>query len=367
MRDAADGRRHRIHVTARGSRYKNRTAIRPREADKTLETAMTLTRSPAYRLGAMALAAAAMLAVSSVRAEDAYPSKPITIIVGYTTGGANDLLARVVAEKMSTLLKQPVIVENKPGAGSIIGANFVAKAKPDGYTLLMGASGPISFNPSLYKKLPYDPQKDLTPVSLVGTFPLILLTQKSNPDTGSLPNLIAYAKGHPANSNYSASSASFQLISELFKRQTQTKFEYIPYKGSYESVMAVSTGDATMTLVDSGPAMQGVAGGRVRALAVTSPQRTSFLADTPTLKELGIDMNVELWSGLFVPAGTPPAVVGKLEQTVKTIMDDADVRKRVESMSITPASSTSKDFAARIAEEIPFWQKIAQAAGIQPN
>ncbi|AOB33425.1 hypothetical protein AKI39_05070 [Bordetella sp. H567] len=315
----------------------------------------------------MALSAGTVLGASSVHAEDAYPSKPITIIVGYSAGGANDLLARVVGEKMSTLLKQPVIVENKPGAGSIIAANFVAKAKADGYTLLMGASGPISFNPSLYKKLPYDPQKDLTPVSLVGTFPLVLVTQKSNPDTGSLPTLIAYAKDHPGKSNYSASSASFQLITELFKRRTQTAFEYIPYKSSYESVMAVSTGDATMTLADSSPAMQGISSGRVRALAVTSPQRISYMADTPTLKELGIDMTVELWSGLFVPAGTPPAVVGKLEETVKTIMDDGDVRKRVEGMSITPASSTSRDFAQRIAQEIPFWKKIAQDAGIQPN
>ncbi|ARP80400.1 hypothetical protein CAL12_05830 [Bordetella genomosp. 8] len=317
--------------------------------------------------GLRVLALAGMLAATCAHADDTYPSKPITIVVGYSTGGANDLLARVVAEKMSTLLKQPVIVENKPGAGSIIGANFVAKAKPDGYTLLMGASGPISFNPSLYKKLPYDPQKDLTPVSLVGTFPLVLLTQKSNPDTGSLPALVEYAKGHPGKSNYSASSASFQLITELFKRRTDTQFEYIPYKGSYESVMAVSTGDATMTLADSGPAMQGIAGGRVRPLAVTSPSRTAFLPDTPTMKELGIDMNVELWSGLFVPAGTPPAVVRKLEASMKTIMDDADVRKRVEGMSINPVSSTSKAFAARIAEEIPLWQKVAADAGIQPN
>jgi tripartite-type tricarboxylate transporter receptor subunit TctC len=327
---------------------------------------MTPTRSHPRFLGAMALAAA-VLAPASAHAADAYPSKPITIVVGYSTGGANDLLARVVAEKLSSVLKQPVIVENKPGAGSIIGANFVAKAKPDGYTLLMGASGPISFNPSLYKKLPYDPQKDLTPVSLVATFPLILLTQKSNPDTASLPALVEYAKGHPGKSNYSASSASFQLITELFKRQTGTQFEYIPYKGSYESVMAVSTGDATMTLADSGPAMQGVSGGRVRALAVTSAQRTTFLPDAPTLKELGIDMNVELWSGLFVPAGTPPDVTRKLEQSVQKIMADPDVRKRVEGMSITPASSTSKAFEARIAQEIPFWQKIARDAGIQPN
>ena len=230
---------------------------------------MILSLCRARSVGALFLAAAA-LAAPSAHADDTYPSKPISIIVGYSAGGANDLLARLVGEKMSALLKQPVIVENKPGAGSIIGANFVAKAKPDGYTLLMGASGPISFNPALYKKLPYDPQKDLTPVSLVGTFPLVLVTQKSNEETRSLPGLIAYAKAHPGKSNYSASSASFQLITELFKRRTGTQFEYIPYKSSYESVMAVSTGDATITLADSSPAMQGISGGRVLPLAVTS-------------------------------------------------------------------------------------------------
>lgn len=328
---------------------------------------MILTRMIARRLGAAAWVFAALLAAPGARAEEPYPAKPITIIVGYGPGGANDLLARLVAEKMSVLLKQPVIVENKPGAGSIIGANFVAKAKPDGYTLLMGASGPISFNPSLYKKLPYDPQKDLTPVSLLGTFPLVLVTQKSNPDTASLPGLIAYAHAHPGKSNYSASSASFQLITELFKRRTNTQFEYIPYKSSYESVMAVGTGDATISLADTSPAMQGIAGGRVRPVAVTSPQRISFLPDTPTLKELGIDMNVELWSGLFVPAGTPAAVVAKLEQTVGAIIGDGEVRKRIETLSITPVSSTSKAFAARIAEEIPLWKKVAEDAGIQPN
>ncbi|ANN65430.1 Bug family tripartite tricarboxylate transporter substrate binding protein [Bordetella bronchialis] len=327
---------------------------------------MILSLCRARSVGALFLAAAA-LAAPSAHADDTYPSKPISIIVGYSAGGANDLLARLVGEKMSALLKQPVIVENKPGAGSIIGANFVAKAKADGYTLLMGASGPISFNPALYKKLPYDPQKDLTPVSLVGTFPLVLVTQKSNEETRSLPGLIAYAKAHPGKSNYSASSASFQLITELFKRRTGTQFEYIPYKSSYESVMAVSTGDATITLADSSPAMQGISGGRVLPLAVTSPRRIAFLPDTPTLKELGIDMNVELWSGIFVPAGTPAPVVQKLEATLKTVMDDADVRKRVEGMSITPVSSTSKAFAERIAEEIPLWKKVAEDAGIQPN
>jgi tripartite-type tricarboxylate transporter receptor subunit TctC len=318
------------------------------------------------------IAAAAVLAATAglagpVLAQDGFPAKPITIVVGYTAGGANDILARIVAEKMSVALKQPVLVENRPGVASIVGATFVAKARPDGYTLLMGASGPISFNPSLYKSLPYSPEKDLVPVSLVGTFPLVLLTQAANPDTATLKGLVQFAKAHPEKANYSASAASFQLISELFKRRSDTQFLYIPYKGSSESIIAVSAGDATMTLVDSGPAMPAVKGGRVRALAITAAERAPYLPDTPTMKELGIDMNVELWSGLFAPAGTPPAIVKKLEQAVHDAVAAPDVQQRITGLSITPVSSTSQELAARVKSEIRMWQEVATAAGIQPN
>ena len=296
-----------------------------------------------------------------------FPTKPITIIVGYTAGGANDILARILAEKMSADLHQPVIVENRPGVSSIVGAVYVAKAKPDGYTLLLGASGPISFNPSLYKSLPYSPEKDLVPVSLVGTFPLVLLTQTANPDTATLKGLIQYAKAHPDKANYSASAASFQLITELFKRQSDTQFLYIPYKGSSESIIAVTGGDATMTLVDSGPAMPAIKGGRVRALAITSAERSPYMPDVPTMKELGVDMNVELWSGLFAPAGTPPEVVKRLERSVHDAIASPDVQQRIAGLSITPVSSTSEALAARVKKEIRLWQDVATAAGIQPN
>lgn len=319
------------------------------------------------RLGVLALALSCMGGMGAAQAQGDYPSHPITIVVGYSAGGANDILARILAGKMSDILKQSVIVENKPGISSIVGATYVAKAKPDGYTLLMGASGPISFNPALYKSLPYSPDKDLAPISQVGIFPLVLLTQTANKQTATLEGLEAYSKAHPDKSNYSASSASFQLMTELFKKQTGTQFVHIPYKGSMNSINAVGTGDATMTLVDIGPATVGVKGGRVRALAVTSAQRARYLPDVPTMKELGINMEVELWSGLFAPAGTPPAVIQKLARTVHDAMQAPDVRKRIEALSITPTSNTPAEFAALIAKEIPMWKRVAREAGVKPN
>lgn len=319
------------------------------------------------RLGVLALALSCMGGMGAAQAQGDYPSHPITIVVGYSAGGANDILARILAGKMSDILKQSVIVENKPGISSIVGATYVAKAKPDGYTLLMGASGPISFNPALYKSLPYSPDKDLAPISQVGIFPLVLLTQTANKQTATLEGLKAYSKAHPDKSNYSASSASFQLMTELFKKQTGTQFVHIPYKGSMNSINAVGTGDVTMTLVDIGPATVGVKGGRVRALAVTSAQRAQYLPDVPTMKELGINMEVELWSGLFAPAGTPPAVIRKLAQTVHDAMQAPDVRKRITALSITPTSDTPAEFAALIAKEIPMWKRVAREAGVKPN
>jgi tripartite-type tricarboxylate transporter receptor subunit TctC len=311
--------------------------------------------------------AAALLYAGMPLAHADFPDHAITIVVGYTAGGANDILARIMADKLSKELKQSVIVENKPGVASIVGATYVAKAKPDGYTLLMGASGPISFNPSLYKQLPYSPDKDLAPISLVATFPLILLTQNSNPATGTLPGLIDYANKNPKLANYGASAASFQLMTELFKKKTGTQFMYIPYKGSADSVTAVTTGDATIALVDAGPAMAGIQGGRVRPVAVTSAARVSYLPNVPTMKELGIDMQSELWSGLFAPAGTPAPIMAKLQKAVSEAVQSPEVQKRITDLSMTPKSSTSEDFHKQIEAEIALWIGVAKDAGIEPN
>ena len=295
-----------------------------------------------------------------------YPSKPIRIIVGYTPGGANDILARLVGQKMGETFGQQVIVENRPSAGAIIGTDAVAKAAPDGYTLTMGASGPIVFNPSLYAKLPYDAMRDLAPVSMVGSFPLILVVQASGPHR-SVKELAAYSKANSSKSNYSASAASFRLATELLKNKAGISAEHIPYKGSAPAVQAVAAGEVLMTLVDSGPAAGAIKGGLLRGLAVTSLKRMPLLPDIPTMAEQGVDLQLTLWSGLLAPAGTPPAIIQKLQTEVARIVKLPDIRERMLQLGIEPEGSTPEEFARVIATEIPLWMGVAKANNIQPE
>lgn len=316
-------------------------------------------------LGAAVLGCAASAAFAQNPAAG-YPGKPIRIIVGYTPGGANDILARLVGQKMGEAFGQQVIVENRPSTGAIIGTDAVAKAAPDGYTLTMGASGPIVFNPSLYAKLPYDAQRDLAPVSMVGSFPLILVVQASGPHR-SVKELAAYSKANPAKSNYGSSAASFRLVTELLKQKAGISAEHIPYKGSAPAVQAVASGEVLMTLVDSGPAAGAIKGGLLRGLAVTSAKRMPLLPDIPTMAEQGVDLQVTLWSGLLAPAGTPPAIIQKLQAEVARIVKLPDVRERMLQLGIEPEGSTPEEFARVIATEIPLWMGVAKANNILPE
>jgi tripartite-type tricarboxylate transporter receptor subunit TctC len=294
-----------------------------------------------------------------------FPTRPITIVVGYSPGGANDVLARIVAEKLTISLGQPVIVENRPGVAAIVGSSYVAKAKPDGYTLLMGASGPIVFNHVLYAKLPYS-QQDFAPISLVGTFPLVMLTQANNP-AKTMAEMVSYAKQNPDKVNYSAPSASFQLIAELFNGKTGTRFQHIPYKGSADAITAVMTQDVTMTLIDTGPAITALQSGRVKAMAVTSAERLKDLPNVPTMTELGVDISVSFWSGLLAPAGTPPAIVKKIQEEVARVLDLPDVKKRISALAITPVSNTPEQFDKMITQEINAWRQVATEKNIKAN
>jgi tripartite-type tricarboxylate transporter receptor subunit TctC len=303
--------------------------------------------------------------VAPACAQDAYPSRPIRIIVGFAAGGGNDILARLVGQKLSESLGQPVLIENKPGAGSIIAAEFVAKSPPDGYTLFQGASGAMSFNPAVYAKLPYAPLRDFVPVSMVASFPLILIVNPALP-VRSVQELVAYAKANPDKTNYASTSASFQLSMELFKAKTGAPMLHVPYKGANEMAQAVITGDATATLVDTGPVAGHLKGGKVRGLAVTSAQRIPAFPDLPTMAEAGVaDMEVSLWSGLLAPAGTPPAIVKKLQDEVMRIVRLPDVRERMNALAVDPVGNTSEEFGRIIAAEITQWSAVAKAANIK--
>jgi tripartite-type tricarboxylate transporter receptor subunit TctC len=300
---------------------------------------------------------------ASVGAQESYPGKPVRIIVGYSAGGGNDLIVRVMAPRLSEGLGQPIIIENKPGAQAIIACEYVAKASPDGYTLLMGPTGPMAMNPATYSKLPYSPQRDFAPISQIGQFPLIVAVGASLP-VRSVKELIEYAKTNPTKVNYAASAAAFQIATELFKQKTGTEFVHIPYKGSGESVQAVIAGQVTMTIVDPPPVSGPLRAGTARGLAITSAQRHPSWPDLPTLAEQGIDVEVGLWTAFFAPARTPPAIVARLQKEVARVVRLPDVREGLARLGVDPVGGSSEELGRVLARDIERWTAVARAANI---
>ena len=313
-------------------------------------------------------AALGIAAAAPALAQDAsYPNKPIRIVIGLAAGGGIDVITRVIAQKLSEQLGQQVLVENKAGASGIIAAEFVMKAPPDGYTLMMAPSGPMVYNPIMFTKLPYSPLKDFVPISMVASFPLIAVVNTATP-VKTMKELIDYAKANPAIANYAASTAAFQLTTELLNMQSGAGLVNITYKGTNESVAAVIGGDVLMTIADSGPASAALRGGKVRGLAVTAKQRMPAFPDLPTVAEAGFpELETTLWGGLFAPAGTPPAIVKKLEQEVARAVRSADVRERFSTLTVNPVGGTGEELAQTIASEIARWSAVAKKSDIKPN
>jgi tripartite-type tricarboxylate transporter receptor subunit TctC len=295
-----------------------------------------------------------------------YPSKSIRIVVGFPPGGGNDIIARMVGAKMQESWGQPVVIENKPGANSIIAAEFVAKSAADGYTLLVNATGGMSVNPVLYAKLPYDPLKDFVPISMVGSFPLVLVVNPAVP-VNSVSELVAYAKANPGKLNYSAGSTAFQVATEMFKQMTGTDMKHIPYKGSAASITAVISGDVQLTIVDSPPLMPQLASGRVRALAVTTPKRAAAMPDLPAVAESLPGYEMALWIGMFAPAGTPRDVAAKLTAEVVRIVGLPDIREKLAGMGVEPLGNSSEETAEWIRREIARYGPVVKAAGIKAD
>lgn len=294
-----------------------------------------------------------------------WPNRPVRIIVPYGPGGANDILARLYAQKLSERLGQPFVVENRPGAQAIIGTELVARAAPDGYTLLLGATGPMIFNSVTYERLSYDPVRDLVPISIAASFPLVLAVSGEAPFR-TVPELIAHARANPDRINYSTSSAGFQMATELFNLRARTRFTYVAYRSSVESVSAVASREVTMTLVDIGPAVPAMQAGRVRGLAITSAERNSAFPDIPTMRELGFpDLTLVLWSGLIAPAATPEPIVRRLNEEILRANQAPDMRERLRALSIDPVGSSTEEARMAVAEGIAFWRGIVQEAGLR--
>src|ERR1700754_937838 len=307
-----------------------------------------------------------ILAVTSAIAqEDAskYPSRTIRIVVGFAAGGGNDVIARIYAQKLSEDLGQPVIVENKPGAGAIVATEYVSKAAPDGYTLLIGATG-MAINQSLYAKLPYDSVRDFVAISELASFPLLLVVNSSSP-IKSVAEFVAYAKANADKMNYATSSATFQLVTELFKQKTGAPMQAIPYKSANEMVLAVVSGQVAATIADAGPVSPQVKAGTVRALAVAAPTRVDDFPDVPTMREAGADVDAIIWTGIFTPKGTPPEIVKKLEGEFMKIARLPDVASRLKAIGVDAVGTSTEEFAKILQSDITRWGDVARSANIK--
>jgi tripartite-type tricarboxylate transporter receptor subunit TctC len=326
---------------------------------------MTAGRFRRARGCAALLAGLALAAAMPARAQAPYPNHVIKVVVGFAAGGGNDIIARIIAAKLQEDLGQPVIVENRPGAGGMLAATYVKNAPADGYTLLIGAAGAMTIIPAISVKPPYHGSRDFTPLSMVAAFPLILAVKADNP-AKNVQELIAWMKANPDKSNYATSSPAFTLATELFKLKTGAPGTAIPYKSSNESILSVIAGQSLLTIADPPPTTPQVKGRLARALAVLDTKRLDDLPDVPTMTEAGVpDVNVSLWSGLFGPAHLPPDVAQRLETEVMKIMQLADVKAKFKNMATPTVGGSAADFRRTIDEQTRTWVEVGRAANVK--
>ena len=313
----------------------------------------------------MLLGLAAPALALSARAAG-YPSRPIRLIVPYAPGGGADAVARVVARYVGDSLGQSVVVENRGGAGSIIGTDLVAKAEPDGYTLLLGQSGPISINPAVYKSLPYDPVKDLVPITMTNSYPYVLVVNAKLP-AQSLQAFVALGKAKPGSMNYGTTGvgAANHLMTELFCRKAGLKMTHIPYRGTAVAVADLVAGQVTMVFGDPVSVLPHMQAGTLRALAVSSPQRSPVAPEVPTVAEGGYPgVEAVAWHGILAPARTPTAIVETLHAEIVKALRDPDIKALLSKQAMQPVGDTPQEFAAFIQKDIATWKEVAAAANV---
>jgi tripartite-type tricarboxylate transporter receptor subunit TctC len=318
------------------------------------------------RAARIALAALALCLASGVHGQD-WPLRPVRIVVPSPPGDGSDVTARAVADKLTTALGQPFVVENKPGAGGVVGAEQVAHAAPDGYTLIMGNAGSHGINAAVYTRLSYDVVRDFAPVSLISQSPNVLV---ANPDAPfrTVKELIAAARASPGKLDYASGGqgSSAHMSMELFKYLTRTDLNHIPYKGATPALTDIIAGTVPVGFFNLPPAMGHIRSGKVRALAVTTAQRWSALPDVPTVAEAGVDgFETVAWFGLLAPAGTPRPVIDRLAAEIGRIVQMPDVRARIEATGAQAVGSTPEAFAARIHGDVEKWKRVAAAAKVR--
>lgn len=325
-----------------------------------MNTFIPFTRRRAVQ--ALALAAAV---ISGNAMAQAWPSKPISLIVPFPAGGTTDVLARALAEKLTLSLGQTVIVESKPGAGATLGADYVAKSKPDGYTLLVGAVH-HTIASSVYKKLPYDFQKDLVPITEIALVPNVLVINASNP-AKNVAELVAQLKAKPGAFNYGSNGngTAQHLIGTQFENLTGTDLVHIPYKGSGPLATDLLGGQVTMSFDTVTPVLQHIKAGKLRALAVTTAKRSSALPDVPTLEEAGLKgFNIGTWFGVLAPAATPKDILTRLNTEMVKVIQSPDFRKRMSEIGAEPIGNSAEQMAAQIKSETEKFAKLVKDAKV---
>lgn len=293
-----------------------------------------------------------------------WPAKPVRVLVGLAAGGGTDLIARIFTPRLADSLGQPVIVENRPGGGSIVAIETAIRSAPDGYTLLFAPIGSIVMNPTIYRNLSYAPLRDLAPVSLAVTFPLIVSINANLP-AKSVSELVAWLKANPGKANCGGTSQTFQMAISLLTSRTGTDCTFIQYKGNNETAQALMTGDLHFALVDTGPIFPAIKGGKVRGIAVTTPARDVTFPDIPTVIEAGYpDLEMRFWMGLFAPAKTPAAIVKRLETEMQRIAKEPEVVKQLHNRQVSPSGMGAEEFTKFISSEMTRWDLIRKAAKI---
>jgi tripartite-type tricarboxylate transporter receptor subunit TctC len=316
-----------------------------------------------------ALAALFAVAAGAAAAQANYPVKAIRYVVPFPAGGPLDIVARAIGQELTKAWNQPVIVDNRPGAGGNIGADLVAKAPADGYTILMGAVSTHAINVTLYSKLPYDPIKDFAPVTLITSVPNVLVVHPSLP-VKNVKDLIALAKAHPGQLNFASGStgSAGHLAGELFNSMAGVQMTHIPYKGAAPAVIDLIAGHVSLMFDNLSSALPNIKAARVRALAVTTLKRSPLLPDLPTISESGLrGFDISTWFGIFAPAGTPPDVVAKLNGEIVRILHTREMTERLAALGAEPVGNKPDEFAAFIKTEIPKYAKVIKASGAKAD
>ncbi len=303
-----------------------------------------------------------VLAGGPARAQADFPNRAIHFVVGFAAGGGNDIFARLVVQKFQENTGATTVIDNKVGAGGRIAAEFASRQPPDGYTVLVGASGQMPIASAIYPKLTYHPTKSFIALNMIASFPLVLVVAPDSP-AKSVKELVAFAKAHPEKSNYGTSSPSFTIASELLKLKTGMPAVAIPYKGTNESNLSVMAGQTLFTISDGPPAIPLVKGGKTLALAVTGSERSPEIPDIMSMAEAGYpEVDTQFWSGFFVPTGTPAPIVAKLTAELGKALADAGVQASLRKMAVVPGGPTGEAFQKRIDAEIKTYSDVVTAA-----